>query len=211
MRNALRKNDEQLTQVGVVCAHCNSKGRMAVVSTHRAADRGRRARGETLWEILSCASCSQLTVRTGHSSPEDSDPFRWEVAFPESRRIPRCVPGDVARAYDAAMIMRTTDPKTYAVLLGTVLEMVCWDQGAWGQNLIYQLKDLASRSIIPASLADLGLGIRAFRSPTAQGRSTDLEPADLPVLEPLCEALILQIYVGPSLIAAAKRAATALT
>jgi hypothetical protein len=213
VRNVLAKQERKLTQSAILCSHCNSKGPMAIVSTHTAPDRaGRRprgiSRGETLWEMLSCVNCSQVLLRTGHTSPDDNDPFRWEIAYPESRRAPRCVPGEVARAYEAAMLVRTIDAKSYAVLLGTVLEMICWDQGAWGQNLLYQLRDLASRTLMPAALAELAERAVAFRVASTSARSSDFEPVDIPVLEPLCEAMIVHIYVGPSLVTAAKRAAS---
>ena len=219
MRNIVTKPERRLTHTALVCGHCNNKAPMEIISAHSSVDRQTRrlrgiVRGETLWEMLACGNCSQISIRTGHSSPDDSDPFRWEIAYPEVRRVPRCVPAEVARAYEAGMLMRTVDPESRRrKLLGTVLEMVCWDQGAWGQNLIYQLRDLASRSLMPASLAEFAERASAFRSSSTAARSSDFEPVDIPLLEALCEAMITHIYVAikPSARCPLTRAASSAT
>jgi hypothetical protein len=209
MRSIAPVDERRKTQTAIVCGHCHTKAVMFIDSSYSVAERGhgKRAvtRGETLWETLACSKCAMLSVRTGHSACEDEDTFKWEIVYPETRRAPRGLPFDVSRAYESAMLMRSVDPKAYAVVLGTVLDIICSDQGAWGQNLAYRLRDLASRALISQAVADIANDLSVFASPASFGRLADLEPLDIPLLEPLCDALILYIYVGPALIAATKR------
>jgi hypothetical protein len=213
MRNLSAKRTAPTTQALIVCGHCLGKARMPIVfSCSRADGRSgvRTLRGiETSWELLSCPNCEMLQLRAGHTSPDDVDPFRWEVVYPDTRKLPRGLPTEVARAYEAALIMRGVDQAAYAVLLGTVLEIVCQHEDAWGQSLLYRLRDLASRSLIPATLADTAHGLRAFRTSMAMARATDLGADDVPLLEPLCEAVLTYVYVGPALMAAAARSTPA--
>jgi hypothetical protein len=210
MRSAARADDRPKTQTAIVCGHCHTKAPMTIVSASSVVERGpsRRSaiRGEMLWETLSCSKCSMVSLRTGHSARDDGEPFKWDIVYPETRRAHRSLPFDIARAYESAMLMRSVDPNAYAVVLGTVLDIICSDRGAWGQNLAYRLLDLASRSLIPPELAELGQRIPVFMSAADRGGLRDLDAADLPVLEPLCEALIVYLYVAPAFVDAAKLA-----
>lgn len=213
MRNPPAKRTPPTTPALVVCGHCLTKARMPILFACSRPDRRPGARtmraAETSWELLSCPSCEMLQLRAGHTSPDAVDPFRWDVVYPDTRRALRGLPTEVARAYEAATIMRGVDQAAYAVLLGTVLEIVCQHEDAWGQSLLYRLRDLASRSLIPASLADAAHGLRAFRTSIAMARATDLTADDIPLLEPLCDAVLTYVYVGPALMAAATRSTPA--
>ncbi len=162
--------------------------------------------GETRWEVLTCGECARLSLRSGHSSPDDPEPFSWDVVYPPAPDTPRFLPSDISRAHKAAMLMRTVDAHAYAVLLGTLLEIICLDRGARGQNLYYRLRDLAARSLIPATLAECAHGITDLRPAFVVARTPDLTAGDIALLEPLSEALLQYLYVAPALTAAAVRA-----
>src|SRR5207247_2111793 len=63
------------------------------------------------------------------------------------------LPPTIDKAYKAARNVQRIDNNAFAVLLRRVLELVCLDRGATGDNLQQQLKSLARSNEIPDLLS----------------------------------------------------------
>jgi hypothetical protein len=62
------------------------------------------------------------------------------------------LPVSLEREYAAALRVRSISANAYGVLMGRVLEMVCEDRNAKGNNSFRKLEDLAKKGEIPPKI-----------------------------------------------------------
>jgi len=84
--------------------------------------------------------------------PED---WHGDIIYPSLRPQIQGLPANVAKEFDAAERVATISANAYAVLLGRVLDTVCDDRAAKGENLYVRLTDLAARNGLQKNLADI--------------------------------------------------------
>jgi hypothetical protein len=92
------------------------------------------------------------------------------------------------------------DSNAFAVLLRRVLEEVCLDRNAEGKSLFDRLKFLGEKGEVPLRLADMAHQLRQLTNIGAHADLGDLTPAEVPVLDALCRAVLEYIYTAPKLI-----------
>ncbi len=158
----------------------------------------------TIWEVLLCEACKNIMVRTAEHDDRSDEAPAFETIYPESGRGMEGLPKAIAAAYQDALRVRNTG-NAYAVLLGRLLELVCIDQNASGQNLAEGLSNLGQRDILPTQLIEAANSIRFLRNIGAHASSGDIEDADVPILDSLTTAVLEYVYKGPQLISQAKK------
>jgi len=110
------------------------------------------------------------------------------------------LPPTIDKAYKAARNVQRIDNNAFAVLLRRVLELVCLDRGATGDNLQQQLKSLARSNEIPDRLADMADQLRQLGNIGAHASEGEVTYTDVPILEDLCRAVLEYVYTAPKLI-----------
>lgn len=122
------------------------------------------------------------------------------MVYPSIEKNLEGLPPRIATAYQKALKVRNVDSNAFAVMLGRVLDEVCLDKEASGENLYQRLAYLSANGTIPQQLADMAHQLRQLRNIGAHADLGDLTPAEIPVLGDLCEAILEYVYTAPALI-----------
>ena len=156
----------------------------------------------TLYEVLSCPKCEQVTIRAGfwHDSMDPED-WHGKVIYPSERQRIEGLPPAVEKEFRAAEQVSLISANAYAVLLGRVLDVVCDDRNAVGKTLHERLSDLATRHEIPKNLAEMAHKLRQLRNVGAHADLGALTDQEVPVLAALCRAVLEYVYSAPRLVA----------
>jgi hypothetical protein len=189
------------------CRHCANRAPMEVIVEKSFVEE--HEEGGFDWEacfiyqILRCYSCSEVTVyqiaiHTG-IDPEYADRSHDKMLYPSGPESLLGLPAGVQKAWDASMRVRKIDPNAFAVLLGRVLDAICADQHAVGDSLYMRIEHLAESGRLPERLKAVAHGLRGLRNFGADGDLGQLEAKDVPLLESLCQALLMFLYTVPAL------------
>lgn len=192
------------------CGHCGytgpleSKGQPTVAETSVQHD---QVYGEfdvdTVWSLYACPQCGQPTLCTYVWAEPFSDPETTEevVLYPTARDN-SAVPALVRREVEMARRLKSMDAGMFALCIRRVLEAVCIDQKATGDNLYRQLQDLVNRGLLPQVLADAATELRRFGNLGAHVGDREVTQSDLPLLDDLAEATLDYLYRTPAKVAA---------
>jgi len=163
---------------------------------------GQRVEHGTIYEVLACPKCDQVTLRSGRWH-EMMEPEDWcgKVIYPNERQEIEGLPEDVEREFRAAEKVSGISANAYAVLLGRVLDVVCDDRKALGDTLYARLSDLAKRNEMPKNLAEIAQKLRQLRNVGAHADLGTLTGDEVPVLAALCKAVLEYVYSAPKLVA----------
>jgi hypothetical protein len=193
----------------IKCGHCGNVAPMRVIGTasntqRHEEDDGFTWEAGTIYEVLLCPACDEVTLLGGQWHDGMDDPSEWSptVLFPPERHRVAGLPKQVRMEYEAAQKAASISPNAYAVLLGRVLDCVCADRGANGGTLAEKLNDLASRDEIPKQLAEMAHKLRQLRNVAAHADLGALTKEEIPVLEALCRAVLEYVYAAPLLLKA---------
>lgn len=190
------------------CTHCGNKAPMRVVAeysrirTFDHEDSGISWEEGPLWEILECPACNSVLCRKGywHEYLSDESGPEYEILYPNGPGAIRGLPKQIAKAYEAAKKVKAIDSNAFAVLLGRVLDLVCIDKNAAGEDLYKRLKDMANKGIMPQQLADMAQALRQLRNIGAHANLGELTKAEVPILEELSKAILEYVYSAPALV-----------
>jgi uncharacterized protein YbaR (Trm112 family) len=189
------------------CGHCANRAPMERVATysgvkeHTANDGawGINWSAGPIYEMLVCPACEGVTLTKFNFNDVDPEEIDNEVLYPIDDSLPAGLPSSVAKAYEAARLVRNIDANAFGVLLGRVLELVCHDRSASGRSLSEQLHDLAAKGEIPAKLVEVANGLRGMRNIGAHPSLGELTQAEVPILDDLARAILEYVYSAPLL------------
>ena len=187
------------------CEHCGNSAPVEIVTEHSGVKSYDDPRSGFSWEagvvyqLHLCSACEGISLRSyrWHDLAMDPSDIEFETLYPLQSERPAGLPDEIGRAYDAARKVRNVDPNAYGVLLGRLLELVCQDRNATGKSLGNKLKDLASRHEIPDKLRGVAEGLRNLRNVGAHPTLGELTPAELPIMDNLCRAILEYVYSAP--------------
>ncbi len=155
----------------------------------------------TIYIGARCPACKVLNI-VSHDWADwlDSDEFiNYEVLHPKQAKYPLGLPEEILRTYKAAEKIKSDDPGSYAMLLRRLLELVCKNRNAEGNNLQSKLKDLADKNEIPEKLASIAQNLRMFGNIGAHPYAGDLKEREIPIVSALANAILEYIYSAPYL------------
>lgn len=160
--------------------------------------------------ILSCTTCAAPSVRGGFRSGTTRatpTPTMYPALFPAGADFSpaphtlvggKAIPDEVMRVYRKAWPLRHTAPSAFANQVRRALEFVCKDKKAKGSSLHEQLKDLASRGIFRAEIADLAELIRDVGNRGSHAGDRELDIWDAELLDELFRVVLRSVYLAPS-------------
>ena len=85
-----------------------------------------------------------------------------------------------------------------------MLDALCEDQNAKGDDLYHRIEDLANRGVVPKKLVDLAHYLRKFRNIGGHFELGSLTSNEVPYLDAICSAILQYVYGVPTLLARAK-------
>ena len=151
--------------------------------------------------LSKCPACSGIILRRyyWHDFAVDPSEIVYEELYPVANELPLGLPDEISKAYRAALKVRNIDTNAYVILLGRVLELVCVNRDATGNNLDNKLKNLSQKGEIPEKLVDVASGLRKLRNIGAHASLGGLTEAEIPVLDKLTLAILEYVYSAPLL------------
>ncbi len=198
--------DEKRFRGTTRCDHCGNSAPMEIVADYsgvRSYNDNPRSylswEAGNVYELLRCPACDSVTLQSfyWHDMAMDPSEIEFKTLYPSGVDRPVGLPDSLARAFDAAQKVRNIDANAYGVLLGRVLELVCQDRNATGKNLGNKLGNLASKGEIPKKLVGVANGLQDLRNVGAHPTLGELTPAELPILDRLCRAILEYVYSAP--------------
>lgn len=184
--------------VSLKCGKCEKKSNQQVVAeyTHTVPYEDEEFYSEEDYQLrLSlCSACESLNLSV------EADHGEATLLWPSEKEL-EGLPKDIAKAYKASRAVKAIDPNAFAVLLGRVLELVCLDRNAIGDSLYDKLQDLANKGEIPNRLAEMAHQLRILRNIGAHAVLGELTPAEVPIVDDLCRAILEYVYTAPHKIA----------
>lgn len=197
----------------IQCPRCGNEAPMRIVASFELSPREREQNsedtldgGET-WRLVVCPACKEVSVGLIRwvDFLDVEDEFRMRIVYPAWNRTLTGLPSKIDSAYNTALKVRSVDSNAFAVLLGRVLDMVCLDKQATGSTLYERLNSLAEKGAIPPRLADMAHQLRQLRNIGAHADLGELTPAEVPVLDSLCRAILEYVYTAPQLVEEVER------
>ena len=190
------------------CGHCGNEAPMEIGATlsqvkgHEDPRTGYQWEAGPVHELMICPACKRVTLRRyqwhDHFDPDDID---IEIVYPvDISGAPIGLPPAILQEFEAAPHVRSVSPNAYGVLLGRLLELVCNDRGADKGKLGARLKELSTRDEIPERLVQVAEKLQELRQVGAHAWVGELSPAEVPILDSLCRAILEYVYSAPHLV-----------
>ena len=145
--------------------------------------------------VMQCPGCEGLifyTYREWHYE----DPADWPVTilYPQPPDV-RGLPEKVREFYEKALPTKASDPTSFVVGIGNILEAICAEQGiSSNKTLQRKLQDLAAK--FPDTLADMTHHLRKLRNRGAHGDM--VEASDAKIAADFVESILDHLYRNPA-------------
>jgi hypothetical protein len=190
------------------CGHCGNEAPMVIGATlsqvrhYEDPETGFPWETGPVHELLTCPACEGVTLRRYHwHDAYDPGDIEVEIVYPTTESAaPIGLPPEIQKEFDAALRVRPVSANAYGVLLGRLLELVCNDRGAEKGSLNTRLKELAERNEIPKQLVQLAEKLQELRHVGAHAWVGEFGPAEVPILDSLCRAILEYVYSAPHLV-----------
>jgi len=200
------------------CGHCGNTAPMEIIGEYSQVRDYDDPRSGLSWEagpvyeVLVCPACHGVVFRSyyWHDMAIDFSEVEYKVLYPAESSTLTGLPDSIKRAFDAAKKVRAIDANAYGVLLGRLIELICEDRKATGRTLAEKLKDLSEKGEIPSKLLPIANSLRNLRNIGAHAVLGELTPAELPILDNLCKAIVEYVYSAPHLVKQAEQRLQAL-
>jgi hypothetical protein len=192
---------DQLSKI-ITCGHCYNIAKMEIAGgisdtvIERDPDNGPCGEFGTIYQVLKCPACGKVNIISfgWHDMIESDDEIRYEVLYPHNTEFPIGLPQHILKALQAAERVKPIDVNAYVILLRRLLELVCIDRHARGDNLATMLQDLANKKEIPEKLVHVAKGLKDFGNLGAHAGSGELSENEIPIVKALCEAILEYVY-----------------
>jgi hypothetical protein len=170
------------------------------------------------WYILLCPICEKPIFiehfgRTVDQYEEPNDlgrpvsvwPTKLTIHYPKPDYDLEGLPEKVRREYEEALKVRNINRNAYAVLIGRVLDSVCFDKGASGKDLSKRLERLRENAALPDILLEIAHGLRLIRNVGAHVTQAEITEIDVIRATEFCEMVLDYLYRLPSKTEALKK------
>lgn len=105
------------------------------------------------WFTLFCPVCYKVTLLECFSA-EYQNYTESKVLYPQSAMDTNGVPDNVKTAFESALKVKNIDTAICSLALRRVLEAICKDKGAEGNNLEKMIENMIERGILPEMYDD---------------------------------------------------------
>ena len=207
---------EEKEQQLLTCYHCGNTGLMHIEGVYKTKCGGevRDADGnivdydpvETIeWRLLSCPVCGDVTLYKEGMNEECGCIDLIEHCYPQIKEYgDAAVPEYIQRAFEAALEVKNIDAPLCLIALRRVLEAICKEKGADGNDLSKMIKDLVDKKILPEMLDDACWVIRQLGNCAAHADDIDFYKYEVERTTEFVGAIIDYLYILPSKISTFK-------
>lgn len=203
-----KKEREQMI---IQCYHCGNKGLHNIVGNARSVWEDYADEAETYitywetldWFLLKCPVCEKMSLYTenqmdGMCDFNGNHITTTKIVYPDNSLDFSHVPKDIKNAFEAALKIQQIDSASCLMSLRRILEAICKERNANGDNLVDMIKDLVEKSILPPVYDDASWIIRQLGNKAAHvDTSTSLYRHDVSKVIDFMRTMINYLYVLP--------------
>lgn len=187
------------------CGHCGNEAPMEIGATLSQVKKHEDPETDFSWdagpahELMICPACQGVTLR--RVDWHDGEPDDMEVVYPVGvLTAPIGLPPAILKEFEAARSVRSVNPNAYGLLLDRLLGAICDERGVKKGKRDARLKELSTRGEIPDRLVEVAKKLQELRHMGAYARVGELSPAEVPILDSLCRAILEYVYSAPYLV-----------
>lgn len=156
------------------------------------------------WNILECPVCHKPVVIREYTFDANDGIPEISIEFPKSPIHKDGVPGEIASAFESAVKTKGIDSAICLLSLRRVLEMICKDKGATGNNLEAKIKYLINEKALPEMFDDACWIIRKLGNEAAHADKAKFSDYDTEQVIDFLSTIIEYLYSVPVRIAKMK-------
>ena len=165
---------------------------------------------EDMYITLKCPACNEVTLykrSTNSYSLQENGEFIYEseILYPVIHTNKLGVPKNIVTAFEAAKKVQKIDPAICALSLRRVVELICIDKNAIGNNLVSMVNDLENKNILPKTFNDACEILRIIGNEGAHSINISIPKNELNTLIDFLDSIINYLYVIPEKIKRLKR------
>lgn len=194
----------------LTCYHCGNKGLLQIEGVYETKRGGPICdiAGNILdydpvesikWELISCPVCQEATLHKEIANEEYGYTDTAINCYPNiAVQNDAFIPEHIKNAFNAALKVKNIDVPICFIALRRVLEAICKDKGAAGNDLSAMIKDLVVKKILPEMLDDACWVIRQLGNSAAHADRADFYNYEAERTTEFVGAIIDYLYVLPN-------------
>lgn len=190
-----------------MCYHCGNEGLLYVESKFIDKYNDYEKNTPIYWyedqySLLKCPVCGNVTcikrsTDEGMRSFQGKQEYDLFVLYPNVSCEYKDVPDEIKSSFEAAKKVEKIDSSICALSLRRVLELICIDKQALGDNLEKKIKDLVNKNILPSTFDAACKHIRIIGNEGAHENQLSIPSRELKTLIEYLESIINYLYVLP--------------
>ncbi len=149
------------------------------------------------WDIFECPVCHKPVVVSTYVFDAADDLPEVTIKFPNSLIHREGVPAEIASAFESAVKTKGIDPAICLLSLRRVLEMICKDKGATGNNLEIKIKNLIDAKVLPDMFDDACWIIRTLGNEAAHADAVKFSDYEAEQVIDFLSIIIEYLYSVP--------------
>lgn len=210
----LNKNVNE--EINVQCPRCVGSTAHKILASANLSGGDGHVDWQTDYQILQCMGCKTISYRSGSSNSEDMDHYIDEygdevMVYTTTEKLypPRIyaysglgedrwlLPDTLRRIYDETSTALIADqPVLTGIGVRAILETLCKDKAAKGNNLFKQIDDLVSQGILTPVRSSVLHQIRTLGNMSAH-EAAPHTPAQLSLAMAVVDHLLEEVYILP--------------
>jgi hypothetical protein len=186
------------------CPNCSNVAPQRLLHSQHCVDQGWSFDGEPYefsvhYYVATCETCKTILLYRSLEDVNDPNEFTSaDLVYPDDLDIHKSIPAPISQIYAEAIRIKNASPNGFAVQIRRALEAVCDDRGAIKGTLQTRIKDLSSKGVVPATLAEISDILRLLGNIGAHGISERILPWQVWAIHDFFKIVIEYVYVAPS-------------
>lgn len=194
----------------LLCSHCGNKTPHQLLMGTETSDIWDEFGDQKIiemfvYQVVQCGTCKHISLLGGFQPELPPHLIDYPLLYPASPELDRSVPEAIRHAYAEAARIRKHAPNAYAGQIRKAIEYLCKDKGASGRDLYSQLKSLADKHILPATLAEMTDLIREIGNAGVHIDKGEVSIWDAGLIDEFFKSIINYVYIAPAKIEHLKR------
>lgn len=190
----------------IQCYHCGNETLMNLLNEHKEySEEGFNY--YFIYKTYLCPVCKKITLYEIYwdeflldydSSGKIVESPTEEILYPTTSIDFMGIPAQVASAYAAALKCRNIDTVICLIALRRILEFICHDKQAKGQNLWRKIEDLSSKGILPPELKHASIITKNYGNMGAHDSQINVSQTDINLIFEFVKYILDYLYVLPA-------------
>ena len=198
----MKNKDYNISQ----CYHCGNKGLMEVLHVQHEKFGGiidNEIEEQYYWIMLKCPVCRKVSLLQKYTDESMYDAFEDEVyyyinnIYPLNNYRMDNVPEKISSTFEASLKVKDIDMELCLIGFRKVLELICKDNNASGNNLEKKIEDMINKNIFPKDMEVAYWIIRQIGNKAVHDKELDLTKYDIDEIASLLYSIINYLYIIP--------------